>query len=111
MKKLNIEDFRTSPLVTIADATDAGASLELLAEKAGIIEGQAEGAIANGTRVRKVVFEKGDTHAIGSKATVLSSLPALPFNGRMTYGYFVEWDDMPGAAVFIVDEKIAVDEP
>lgn len=71
---------------------------------------QAPGApIANGTRVRKVRTEPGDANPIGTEATVLGSLGPMPADAGEhagTYGYFVEWDTMPGTAVFVIGEKI-----
>jgi hypothetical protein len=63
---------------------------------------QAPGAMANGTRVRKVNSAAGDTHHDGAGALVLGSVgPAL---GR--YGYYVEWDDHPGIPVFIASDRL-----
>jgi hypothetical protein len=68
---------------------------------------QAEGAIANGRRVEKVVSERGDTHPLGSRATVLGS---VCLDGRIFY--FLEWDASPRVAVGVVAEKIhLVDGP
>lgn len=65
---------------------------------------QAEGAIPNGSRIRKAVMEEGDTHPIGALATVVGSVGPLPFRQwDQVYGYFVEWDEMPGVAVFVHD--------
>lgn len=65
---------------------------------------QAEGAIPNGTRVVKVLVEKGDTHPLGAKATVLGSAVVPEMPGR--FGYFVEWDTHPRIAVFVAWMKI-----
>ncbi len=37
------------------------------------IPGEAKGAIPNGTRIQKAIFEKGDAHQIGAKGTVVAS--------------------------------------
>lgn len=66
---------------------------------------QARGAIPNGARVRKISTERGDSHPVGSTATVLGSI----FHASVGYGYFVEWDVSPRSAVFVVGEKIAPD--
>jgi hypothetical protein len=73
---------------------------------------QAIGAIANGTCVVKVRTEAGDTHAIGARARVLGSVAAPPevaAEYNCPYGYFVEWEDAAGYAVFVMGVKIAVD--
>lgn len=64
---------------------------------------QAGGAIPNGTRVRKIDGKPGDVHQVGSLATVLGSL----HDAKVGYGYFVEWDMQPRAAVFVIAGKIA----
>jgi hypothetical protein len=66
---------------------------------------EAAGAIPNGTRVYKDVFEDGDTHPTGARATVLGSLYA-PGPG---YAYFVEWDDTPRVAVLVAGMKIRIE--
>jgi hypothetical protein len=66
---------------------------------------QADGALPNGTRVKKVTFEKGDSHPIGSLATVLGSLES---GIEPPYLYFIEFDDMPRFAIGIASNKIAV---
>ena len=82
----------------------AAAGLRLYPGWIGIhTQDQAAGALSNGTRVRKIKSEPGDTHPIGSLATVLGSL-GLPDIG---YGYFVEWDVKPRLAVFVIAAKIA----
>jgi hypothetical protein len=65
---------------------------------------QYPGALPNGTRVRKVIGEAGDTHSLGAQATVLGSVVRWPWE---ELGYFVEWDDEPRCAVFVVGAKIA----
>ena len=67
---------------------------------------QVEGALPNGTRVRKCAHEDGDAHKLGALATVIGSTGPIIFRGRNTIGYFVEWDDMPGIPVGVVDYKI-----
>lgn len=61
----------------------------------------APGALPNGSRVRKVRTEAGDTHPIGSMATILGSV-----SDPIGNGYFVEWDATPRHAVFVVETKI-----
>ena len=69
------------------------------------VETQAEGAIANGARVRKRVAEEGDSQPVGAMATVLGSVGPFAEPGTR-YGYFVQWDEIPNVAVFVVDWKI-----
>lgn len=66
-------------------------------------EGQAPGAIPNGTRVVKVRGRVDDAHPLGSRATVISSFGPTADN---EYGYWVAWDDMPDIAVFVRGNKI-----
>jgi hypothetical protein len=74
---------------------------------------EASGAWPNGSRVVKVAFEEGDTHAIGDLATVIGSLGPLadggPLFGGNRYGYFVVWDDRPDLPVFVGEKKIALE--
>lgn len=63
---------------------------------------QAEGAIANGSRVQKIKSEHGDSHLIGECATVLGSI-YVPSHGL---AYFLEWDATPKTAVLVVGWKI-----
>jgi hypothetical protein len=63
---------------------------------------QAPGALPNGSRVYKTASAPGDTHQDGALATVLGSI----CNPRVGYGYFVEWDTHPRAAVFVADYRI-----
>ena len=63
---------------------------------------QAPGAWPNGTRVAKVNTGKGDSHGDGALATVLGS-HKLDIGGT---GYCVEWDDAPGAPVWIVAHRL-----
>lgn len=79
-----------------------------------LLNGQAEGAIPNGRRIRKVREEAGDGTAVGSLGTVLASHAAPreqeklqpPGAPRVTYFYFVEWDWLRGQPVGVVDWKI-----
>lgn len=63
---------------------------------------RAPGHLPNGTRVRKVMTEPGDTHPVGSMATILGSMHHPMVGG----GYFVEWDATPRHAVFVISSKI-----
>lgn len=70
---------------------------------------EAPGAFPNGTRVVKILDEPGDTHLVGSLATVLGSIPA-PAALRVIapYFYFVEWDVLPRVAVGVASVKIGL---
>lgn len=67
---------------------------------------QAPGAILNGTVVQKVKSEAADTHSDGSLAKVVGSIGPFEDQGA-TYGYFVEWDDMPMVPVFIAGDRVS----
>jgi hypothetical protein len=60
-----------------------------------------KGALPNGTRVVKVAADPGDAHVPGALATILGSF-GLPDQ----FGYFVEWDDAPKHAVFVMANKL-----
>lgn len=82
-----------------------------------VYEGEAEGAIPNGSRVRKCRLDMGgvDTIPIGGLGTVYSSI-ACPLDvmaeaGVETYegdefAYFIWWDDFPTAPVFTRGYKV-----
>ncbi len=68
---------------------------------------QAPGALPNGALVEKLNTEPGDTHRDGARAVVVGSLG--PYDGLPDpYGYFVEWDDIPGVPVAIGGHRIRV---
>lgn len=76
---------------------------------------EAPGAWKNGTRVRKAFQEARDAHRDGALATVLGSIPitkAPPGRPPLDppLGYFVEWDDTPGVACFIVAPRLKLAE-
>lgn len=57
----------------------------------------------NGARVTKAAHDPtGDVTADGTQGTVLGSIHA-PGVGC---GYFVEWDDKPHVALFVVEQKL-----
>lgn len=83
--------------------------------------GKDKGRWDNGTRIRKVGTEPGDTHQDGALGTIVGALGpstasqraesiiALDKNGvdgDIEYIYWVEWDDMPGIPVAITDNRI-----
>ncbi len=73
------------------------------------IAGSADGAIPNETRIAKVGTEEGDAHKDGATGKILSSHGPIPAGKGILsgqYGYFVEWDDMPGLPVFVVGFRI-----
>jgi hypothetical protein len=67
----------------------------------------ADGAIPNGTRVRKCLMEEGDANPVGTLGTVEGSMGPVPhpLHGNM-YGYFVRWDTMPYIQVFVAGKKV-----
>ena len=70
---------------------------------------QADGAIPNGTRVRKVVSDPGDTHPVGSVGIVLGSFAApepVPAFEHVRHFYFIEWQQHPRVAMGITDFKV-----
>jgi hypothetical protein len=56
----------------------------------------------NGARIIKAKSEDGDSTANGVEGIILGSI-GTPQHG---VGYFVEWDNKPRAAVFVVEWKI-----
>lgn len=69
----------------------------------GFTRQQAPGAIPNGARVaRSDVRENGDITPEGTGGTVLGSF-YIPDQG---YAYFVEFDNRPKTAIFVVAVKI-----
>jgi hypothetical protein len=68
---------------------------------------QAPGAIPNGASVVKIGSKPPDMHQDGAPAIVLCSVGPIPYRGDpKTYGYFVEWADLPGVPVFIEGSRI-----
>ena len=61
-----------------------------------------DGAIPNGTRVVKCMWEPKDGHPMGAKARVLGSIG----HPEVGIGYFVEFEEHPRVAVFIQAVKI-----
>lgn len=72
---------------------------------------QADGAIPNGTRIRKVRDDPQDAQPAGTLGRVLGSIAAPTGLGRDFLGeefaYFVEWDVRPKVAIGIVGSAIA----
>jgi hypothetical protein len=66
---------------------------------------QASGALRIGTRVEKINSKHGDSHANGARGTVASSVRPEMWQGRVTQGYFVVWDDY-AASVLVMDDRI-----
>jgi hypothetical protein len=76
---------------------------------------QAPGAIANGSRVVKILDEPSDAHRVGATATVLGSIGPIPDVVELgpfasapagSYLYFVAWDDRPNVAVAIGGHRV-----
>ena len=94
----------------------AGSLIELdeeLAEKLGIrlypgfdspfTRNEAVGALANGTRVVKVLEDVSrDLHPVGTVGTIMGSLHL----NSLGNAYFVAWDDRPTMPTFCVAGKI-----
>jgi hypothetical protein len=79
---------------------------------------QADGAIPNGTMVRKIDGERGDSTPYGTIGEVIGSiahelplpddqLAQLPRRYRDTrFAYFIEWAERPSEVLAILDKKI-----
>lgn len=61
-----------------------------------------EAKFKNGARVRKMLFEHGDGHALDTLGTVLGSI----HERTIGTAYFVEFDPDPNIAVLVIEEKI-----
>lgn len=72
------------------------------------VPGEAEGAIPNGAAIIKITFEQGDHNPIGTKGKVLASHGPIDLETG-EFGYFVEWDTLPGLPVFVRGRKIEAD--
>lgn len=66
-----------------------------------------------GTRIEKCKSIPGDGHADGARGTITMSLGQLPQDApgareedRGQWGYFVEWDDLPGLPIGIRGDRI-----
>lgn len=72
--------------------------------------GQADGAIPNGGRVRKIDQDSPEETPLGTEGTVLSSVDAREVAAAMgvrgTHFYFVAWDPYPTVPVGVLDWKI-----
>lgn len=78
-------------------------------EAVGMLVGvEAKGAIPNGARFEKNRSEPDDMHAKGDRGTILGSHYIDPQAEGLEpmIGYFVEWDNMPGALGFVIGSKI-----
>lgn len=71
---------------------------------------QADGALPNGTRIRKIKSEPLDSQPDGAPGTVLGSFAVDPEHERVRYCYFVEWDAVPRLAVGLVDYRLAQED-
>lgn len=74
---------------------------------------QADGAIPNGTPIQKINSEDKDAHPNGSRGVVLGSvdlrgLGPTPAGCMPTdFVYWVEWQEKPKHAIFVIGSKIA----
>jgi hypothetical protein len=73
-----------------------------------LFDGQAEGAIPNGTLIEKCNKEGGDAYDNGTFGTVLSSMYIGDMDERTDYCYFVDWLPDPGVPVMILGHRIKV---
>lgn len=65
------------------------------------------GTFPPGSRVRKNRVRPGDIHQVGALARTLSfPLGPVVRDGREIFGYFVQWDDLPGLAVFVAGDVL-----
>lgn len=65
---------------------------------------EATGAERNGARMAKINSVPGvDGHQDGALCTVIGSIET---GMDVPFGYFVEWDDMKGVAVFIGGDRL-----
>lgn len=62
---------------------------------------QAAGAEPNGTVMAKTLSTPSDSHQDGARCIVIGSVAA---HGLI--GYFVEWTDAPGIAVFVAGHRL-----
>ena len=68
---------------------------------------QAEGAIPNGTLVRKIGSGPTDSHQDGAVARIVGSLGGkLSGHLKIPYAYFVLWEDKPTVPCFIAGTRI-----
>lgn len=75
-----------------------------------VLIGEADNAIPNGTRIKKVVFEEGDSTPLGDEGVVFSSV-ATPKEMKeefpdVDFMYWVIWDTMPQVPVAVSSYKI-----
>lgn len=72
------------------------------------VEGEAEGAIPNGSRVVKVNAQEGDGSPNGTPGIVVSSI-SVPPDMREEYNasfvYFIDWGER-GIPVFTIENKV-----
>jgi hypothetical protein len=92
--------------MSLADFLDLDrGSLEDVASK--FVHMQAEGALKNGTRIRKINSNFAEDHPNGSPGVIVGSIgPGV----NQMYGYFVIWDDNPEQIVFMTSTKIREDK-
>jgi hypothetical protein len=71
--------------------------------------GQAEGAIPNGSYVRKVNSEPGDETPNGTLGKVFGSVGPMPASDEKfagVYGYFIGFDTKPDMLGFVIGTKL-----
>lgn len=71
---------------------------------------QADGAWPKGARVMKTNSRPGDGHPDGATGTVTASHGPVNLGRGLgavgIYGYFIKWDDCPGAVVFVAGHRL-----
>ena len=102
--RLDLQELLRRQVPAIA-GSDVRSTPEKVTEGA-YTDAQAPGALPNGTRIRKCIWEAGDPHPLHAPATVRGSIGPVRMQGRKRYMYFVEWDGTPGAVIGIRDDRI-----
>ena len=109
--KTGVVSYREENMDTPSESFLAKDVNKLLAQEGRIaalmLLGQAAGAIPNGSRIRKIKTEPGDSYQDGTEGTVLSSLdftgaPDVPH----PFAYFISWDPDPNVPVLIGGHRI-----
>jgi len=93
----------TSAFQPEAPSCDRGPACDLCGQHT---HGHVDGAVPNGTRMRKIHSRGDDAHRDGAPCTVIGSGMAESRSGVVTIGYFVTWDDRPGIACFVVSKRL-----
>jgi hypothetical protein len=65
---------------------------------------QAEGALLNGSFVRKIKGEEGDDHVEGTRGVVIGSITTG--DSEVPYGYFIRFDGVNDFPRFIAGSRV-----